>query len=339
MKKKIVIGILIVVMILGGFGAYFIIKENQEKKELEKTLASYSTPLLYKVTKEGSDKTIYLFGSIHLANDEAYPLPNEVMDAYNSSDYLAVEFDLVSFNKDFDAQMDMATKMLLSDGKTIKDVLTEETYNSLISYLEENNSYINIYEYYGPAFFYSLVSNVAYAKTDLDSSDGIDMHFLNLALDEEKEILEMESSDYQTEMLLSFSNELYDLLISYSIEYEEESIDELKKLYNAWLKGDEETLAELLTEEVDTDLAIELLDDENSLALIEEYEEKLITQRNNEMTEKANQYFIEDKNVFIVVGLGHIIGDDGIANQLKEKGYQVEKVEIDTTKLREQEEK
>lgn len=339
MKKKIIIGILIVVMILGGFGAYSIIKENKEKQELEKTLASYSTPLLYKVTKEGSDKTIYLFGSIHLASNDAYPLPNEVMTAYNNSDYLAVEFDLVSFNKDFDAQMDMATQMLLSDGKTIKDVLTEETYNSLIAYLEDNNSYINIYEYYGPAFFYSLVSNVAYAKTELDSSDGIDMYFLNLALAEEKEIIEMESSDYQTKMLLSFSNELYDLLISYSIEYEEESIKELNELYEAWLKGDEKKLTELLTEEVDTDLATELLGNENSLTLIEEYEEKLITQRNNEMTEKASQYFTEGKNVFVVVGLGHIIGDDGIVNQLKEQGYQVEKVEIDTTKLREQEEK
>ena len=339
MKKKFIIGILILTIIIGLFGAYYIIRENNKKKELEKELANYSTPLLYKVTKEDNNQTIYLFGSIHLANDDAYPLPNEVMNAYNNSDYLAVEFDLISFNKDFQAQMNMASQMLLSGDKTIKDVLTEETYNLLISYLEENNSYVNVYEYYGPAFFYSLISNIIYEKTGLETNRGIDMYFLDLATTQEKKILEMESADYQTEMLLSFSDELYDLLINYSIEYEEESIKATNDLYNAWTKGNEETLAELLSEEVDKELANELLGSEKSLTLIEEYEEKLVTQRNKKMTETITNYFTEDKNVFVVVGLAHIIGDDGIANQLQEKGYKVEKVVINTTELRQQEEK
>lgn len=332
MKKKFIIGIIILVMILGGFGIYYFAKEYQEKKELEKTLANYSTPLLYKVTEEDSDTTIYLFGSIHLADSDAYPLPNEVMNAYNNSDYLAVEFDTVSFNKDFDAQMDMAAKMVFTDGKMIEDVLNPPTYELLIPYLEKNNSYINLYEYYKPAFFYSLVSNIAYEKSGLKSTKGIDMHFLNLALEENKNIIEMESSDYQTEMLLSFSNELYDLLIKDSIEHEEEAIKEINNLYKAWLKGNEKELIKLLTEE---DNGLSSVENK----LMEEYEEKLITQRNNEMTEKTNQYFKEEKNVFVVVGLAHIIGDNGIKNQLQDKGYKVEKIKIDTTKLREHDKK
>lgn len=331
MKKKLII-IIILVIILGGFGTYYFIKEYQEKQELEKTLANYSTPLLYKVTEEDSDTIIYLFGSIHLADSNAYPLPNEVMKAYNNSNYLAVEFDTVTFNKDFDAQMNMAAKMVFSDGKMIGDVLNPETYELLISYLEKNNSYINLYEYYKPAFFYSLVSNIAYEKSGLKSTKGIDMHFLNIALEENKNIIEMESSDYQTEMLLSFSNELYDLLINTSIEHEEESIKEINNLYKAWLKGDEKELIKLLSEEDN-----KLSSDENKL--MEEYEKKLITQRNNEMTEKTNQYFEENKDVFVVVGLAHIIGDNGIKNQLEDKGYKVEKIKIDTTKLREHDKK
>ena len=339
MKKKIIIGLLILVIILGGVGVGYLIKENNAKKELEKTLANYSKPLLYKVTKEDSDTKIYLFGSIHLAADDAYPLPNEVINAYNNSDYLAVEFDLVSFNKDFEAQMDMVAQMLLKDNLTIKDVITEETYNLLIDYLEENNSYMNLYEYYQPAFFYSLVSNVAYEKTGLNTNNGIDKYFLDLALEQNKKIIEMESADYQTEMLLSFPNALYDLLIKYSIKHEEQLIKETNDLYKAWLKGDVNTLNRLLTEEIDKDLISELSDNENELTLIDDYNQKLVTQRNNEMTEKTKKYFNEDKNVFVVVGLAHIIGEDGIAHQLKEQGYKVEQIEIDTTVLREQEEK
>ena len=336
MKKKFIICILVFVIVLGGLGVFNFVKKYQENKALEETLTNYSTPLLYKVTKEGGEKPIYLFGSIHLANDDAYPLPNEVMASYNASDYLAVEFDLLSFNSDFDAQIDMVQKMLLSDGKTIKNVMTEETYNLLINYLEENNSYTNVYEYYGPAFFYSLVSNIAYGKSKLSSIHGIDMYFLKLATNEKKEIIEMESSTYQTETLLSFSNKLYDLLIKYSIKYEEELIEETKLLYDAWLKGDEKTLSKLLTEEIDKKLINELVDYEESLKLIEEYEYRLITERNNEMTEKTEQYLKEDKNVFVVVGLAHIIGEDGIISQLKERGYKVEKININKTKLREE---
>ena len=162
------------------------------------------------------------------------------------------------------------------------------------------------------------------------------MYFLKLATNEKKEIIEMESSTYQTETLLSFSNKLYDLLIKYSIKYEEELIEETQLLYDAWLKGDEKTLSKLLTEEIDKKLINELVDYEESLKLIEEYEYRLITERNNEMTEKTEQYLKEDKNVFVVVGLAHIIGEDGIISQLKERGYKVEKININKTKLREE---
>ena len=163
------------------------------------------------------------------------------------------------------------------------------------------------------------------------------MHFLKLATKENKQIIEMESSSYQTDLLLSFPDELYDLLIRYSIEYENELIEETKLLYDSWLKGDEKTLSKLLTEEVDKELISEFSDYEEINSLVQEFEDKLITQRNNEMTEKTEKYLKEDKNVFVVVGLAHIIGEDGIASQLKERGYTVEKIDIDKTKLREQE--
>ena len=36
-----------------------------------------STPLFYKITKDKSDTTIYLLGSIHAADETAYPLPEK----------------------------------------------------------------------------------------------------------------------------------------------------------------------------------------------------------------------------------------------------------------------
>ena len=41
-----------------------------------------STPLLYKATSENGGE-VCLFGSIHVGNDDMYPLPDYVNNAYN----------------------------------------------------------------------------------------------------------------------------------------------------------------------------------------------------------------------------------------------------------------
>ena len=51
-----------------------------------------STPLLYKATSENGGE-VWLFGSIHVGNDDMYPLPDYVNNAYNEADSLAVEVD------------------------------------------------------------------------------------------------------------------------------------------------------------------------------------------------------------------------------------------------------
>ncbi len=40
----------------------------------------------------------------------------------------------------------------------------------------------------------------------------------------------------------------------------------------------------------------------------------------------AKRYMAENKNVFFVVGIGHMLGDGGIVDLLKQDGYTVEKV-------------
>ena len=55
-------------------------------------------PLLYKVTDDDGN-TIWLFGSIHVGRDEFYPLPDYVMDAFEGSESLAVEFVLETVDR------------------------------------------------------------------------------------------------------------------------------------------------------------------------------------------------------------------------------------------------
>ena len=291
---------------------------NEEKKKVP------STPLLYEVSKEGSENKIYLFGSIHVADDRAYPLPNAVMNAYKSSDYLAVEFDLIAYEEDLEAQMNSLKILLCDEGQTVKDLLKSDTYDKMVSYLKENKVYNSIYDSYKPVLFYSLITNIQAEKSELDSTKGIDMYFLNQAKEDKKEILEVESSDYQYKMLSSFPNELFDFLITYSIENDALSIASTKQLYETWLKGNEQELATLLGNGSNEDYSYDGYD--NLEEIMKNYENVLVTQRNNEMTDKAEGYFNEGKNVFFVVGAAHIVGDDALVDLLTERGYSVKKV-------------
>ena len=295
---------------------------KDETKENEKE--SIATPILYEVTKDGYDNKIYLFGSIHVADDRAYPMPDKVLNAYEESDYLAVEFDMIEYESDYEQQLETVEMFLLEEGKILKDILKEDTYNKLVPYLEENYIYDEMLEYYSPAFFENLISNIQTDKTGLSANKGIDEYFLKNAKKEGKEVLEVESSEYQLNLMLSFPYELYDFQISYGIDNEEDTIKELNEIYELWLEGNEEEIIKLITKELEYDG--EQYEYENLEEMLDDYDNKLVYQRNIEMADKAEEYFNDKKDVFYVVGTAHIIGEDAIVDLLRERGYTVTRI-------------
>lgn len=336
LKNKVAIGLILLLLVIFN-GIQYVqrkkdvddtkVEEKVKKEEKEDVEKSTSTPILYKVTKEGLNNTLYLFGSIHVADDRAYPMPELVMDAYNNSDSLAVEFDIITYSKDLDAQIKSLEKLVLTDGTKVDSHLTEETYNLMVDYLKDNNMYSSMYDYYKPAIHYSLISSVQAELSGLDSNKGIDMFFLEKAHKEKKEILEVESADLQYNILASMPDELYEVLIKTSIENEDDMINDVKELYELWLKGDVSSVVSLLQEE--DEIPEDFNQYENLETLMNNYNNALIYERNTTMTDRAIEYFESGKNVFFVVGLAHIVGDDAMAKNLENAGYIVELLEYE----------
>ena len=152
----------------------------------------------------------------------------------------------------------------------------------------------------------------------------MDTMLINHANDNGKTVLEVESVDAQYKMLDSFSDELYSLLIDAFFENESKYSESLTELYEAWLVGDEEKLAKLVSSEEEEDE--ELTKEQEKL--VEEYNEKMYTERNLGMVEKAQEYLKGGQTVFFAVGTAHMLGDTGLVKQLTDKGYTVEKITI-----------
>lgn len=303
--------------------------EQTEQKNEEEKIEDV-TPVFYKITSDKNNSTIYLLGSIHAAEESIYPLNETIMSAYNSSDYLAVEVDIVEMQKDISVQLGLTQKMLYQNGAKIKDELGEELYTKMVEVLREKNLYSGIYDVYKPVFFESLLETIIIKDSGLDSNAGIDMHFLNLAKENQKDILEIETAEFQFDLLLNNPIELDKLLIFSMVYCYDENVSYMKELYENWKKGDTSLLEKdnYVYGEIDLPDEINEQDFEAQVKeLMKEYNKKMITDRNYNMSDTLEQYITENKNVFCVVGLAHVVGDEGIVKLMEQKGYTVEKIQ------------
>lgn len=281
------------------------------------------TPLLYRVTDD-SDNVIWVFGSIHVGRDEFYPFPDYLYYSYANAEVLAVEADIVAFEEDANAQIKALTNMIYMDGTTIKEHIDYEVYKKAVAILTENGMYNVAFDYYCPAFWSSLIDNLAMAKVGIDTSLGIDYNLLWDAKENEKEIEEIESAEFQYKMMADFSEELQELLLASSIasyENTDELLESTNMLLDAWAKGDEEELTAIIASEE------EFISPEEK-ELYEEYKKAVMTDRNIGMTEYAEKALKSGKKTFICVGAAHVIGEGGIIDLLEQKGYKIEPVTI-----------
>lgn len=286
---------------------------SQEKK----VEAIKSTPLLFEVSKEGEDNKLYLFGSIHVADDSMYPLPDYVMDAYKESEKVAVEFDLIEYeeNINISEQMVLLSKFMLNDGLKIKDIIGEDLYNSGVEILKNAGLFSPLYDNYNPMMWYTLIENASSLESDLDSEEGIDNYFLNLSKEDSKSILELESADFQYDMLLGFNLDMQTYMLKERILGYDESIENVKQLYDLYKEGNMQKLSEFL-----------MKSDREPNEYDIEFNNKFILDRNVKMFEKLEESFNNGDNVFCTVGLLHIIGEDGLASLFGKKGYSIREV-------------
>ena len=63
------------------------------------------------------------------------------------------------------------------------------------------------------------------------------------------------------------------------------------------------------------------------LELMENFNKAMNDDRNDGMLGTIDTYFKEDKNVFVVVGAAHVVGEYGLVNELGRLGYKVQLIE------------
>lgn len=305
----------------------------QETLEQPADFNIYDLPLFDTLPKEYSDVDpafwvaesqnggrVYLLGSIHVADETAYRLPQRIMDAYLESDALAVEVDMVSYADDETAQKSDEERTTYPDGDTLRSHIDPLMYEQLQEYISNNTDdpqLLPSLENRMPCIWLSALTDIEDAAAGLSPELGIEQHFMQLAHTQGKEIIEMESSASQYDALNRIPDKAYELLFSaYIYETEETAGDSLQATYAAWKSGALQASFEITGEEAAGDTS-------GYAEAISDYYRILFTERNAVMADAAESYLDDGKKVFFIAGTEHLPGSEGVIAQLEADGYHI----------------
>ncbi|CAM3817567.1 TraB/GumN family protein [Marinicrinis lubricantis] len=257
---------------------------------------------------ESNGNTVYLVGSMHIADDSFYPLREEFEEAFAESDYLGVEIDL-SKAADEEQQNLILELGMYQDGTTLKDHISAETYAKLGEILKEHGMEPNMMDTFKPWVVESTISSLKAMDAGYASEAGIDLYFIQKALERQMPIVELESYESQLNMFDGFSNELQEKNLNTVLDNFDVIDDQTDLMAEMWKTGDEGALLELT----------------NSISGDEEYNQAMLIDRNIAMADKIDGYLKDGNNeeYFIVVGAAHYLGEHGIVKLLEDKGYKV----------------
>lgn len=267
-----------------------------------------SEPAFWQVTR--GNGTVYLMGSMHFGDADFYPLPKEVEQAYEQSDVLAVEVDMSKITPEL-AGAAIIRYGRMPEGQTLSDRLATKVYVELAEKSERANLPIAALEHFQPWFVAVQLIEAEIRKTQLRQSLGIDMHFINKG---SKPIQELETLEQQLGLFGNLSIAEQEKFLAQTLADMDNSRMYLKAMADAWKRGDirqlEETLISPFKENPETRKLFR----------------KIFTERNDEMAAAVVRYLAQEKDVFFVVGVGHMLGEQGIVAQLKQSGANVRRV-------------
>ncbi|CAM4153905.1 TraB/GumN family protein [Flavobacterium antarcticum] len=259
--------------------------------------------LLYKISGNGIEKPSYVFGTIHISCNAK--LDDEILNALDNTSQMYLELDM----DDPEMQTNVMKSMSMKDGVTIKSLVSEEDYYMLDKYLmSKMRVSADLFNTYKPF----LVSSM----------------FLTTLLDCSPESFENELvkvSKAQKEPVYGLETVAEQMAIFDKIPYKVQARELINSVKNDF-QEDKVELDELLHVYADKNLdEMERLSKKSKSAIMTDYEDLLLKNRNERWIPKIEK-ISKEKPTFYGVGAAHLIGEFGIINLLRKKGYKVEAI-------------
>lgn len=265
-----------------------------------------TSPLFWKVESETT--TVYFLGSIHVGVSDMYPFDSVIMEAYKKSKCLVLEPDVTS----------EPVKAQYGEG-ALEEILGEDLLQRTILAIKSEMPEITDEELINASYadIVGWLTMSAYTDMGLSSQYSVDSYFLKKAIKDKKILSGVESYA-----------QIAEDVEKYPVEYMVNSIEVLlntetyskntEQVFSQWCTGDKQA--------IETSQITVLRESQNESELNKFLYEYAILERNGRMLQKAEECLEGKERVFFVVGLAHLLGEEGIISQLEKKGYVVEQL-------------
>lgn len=258
---------------------------------------------LWKIEGSGLNKASYLFGTIHITCDAT--LENDVIKALDETKQIVLEIDM----DDPDMQDKMMKGMYMKDGKTLKSIVNDEDYQAIDSlFTSKMGISVKMIENVKPFFLTSML----YPKFIDCPMESFEAELMKVAKEQNEEIFGLETIDDQINVfeVIPYEDQVKDLVRTAkdNMAYDKANFAKLLSIYK------DENITDILN----------IMNDDN-YSSVAEYQDELLDNRNINWIPKIKEY-AEKQATFFGVGAGHLAGENGVINLLRQAGYTVRAV-------------
>ena len=256
------------------------------------------------------EKYFYLAGTIHVLNPADHPLPSEFEQAYNDADQLVFETDMTA-SKTPAYQQKFFSVMQANENDALAKALNTATYQRLENYLKQRNIQITHFSKYHPWAISVTLSLIEYHRLGMVGEYGVEEHFYKKALLDKKVLGQLETVDEQITSIQSMGKIEANLMINYTLDDLAQLPEYIKVMKLNWRNGDLEALT-------NSPIVKKMRED------FPELYDTLLVKRNNNWLPALKALNNNNAIEFVMVGTLHLNAPEGLINQLKLAGFQVE---------------
>ncbi|MCH8556620.1 MAG: TraB/GumN family protein [Balneolia bacterium] len=269
-----------------------------------KTIAQESS-LLWSIEGPGLEHTSYLYGTMHLLCSEYMDISESVSNALESADLLALEIDMT----DPGMASQMMALGMLPDGKTIMEYMNDDDAELLDGFLRQH--YGVGLDQMGTMKPFMLSSMTLLPLISCEGEqESVDGFLMMKAVENDIPVTGLETIAFQTGLFDDIPlQEQVDELIEI-VRDTDAGMEEFERLSRLYASQNIREMYELITEDEFWQNHKEVLLDSRNQAWIPVIEE-----------------LARDQRVFIGVGAGHLAGENGVINLLRQRGFTVNPVE------------
>jgi uncharacterized protein YbaP (TraB family) len=256
---------------------------------------------------EGAHNRIYLLGSVHLLRESDHPLPAMVDTAYADAEALIMEIDMDDIDP-IETQTLVTSLGVLRDGATLEELMGARGWQEALAAAEAVDIPLELLNSSEPWLAAITVEEMLLMRIGFNPLMGVEMHLMQRAVRDNKEILGLESIEEQLRFLDELSLEAQrEMLLQTLLESADiESL--MDELINAWRNGDVDFMEETM------------------LADMQQYTELhdvIVAERNRRWIAAINEYMTHDDDYLIIVGALHLVGDEGVPSLLRKQGTKI----------------